>query len=298
MKIRKSCYSAEKILLYAAGEMEPREVTSVRAHLAACAGCASLAEELSETGELVEAVLATAIEAPPTLDARVMATLRALPPRRLRWPSFVPPWNWQQRLTTATAAACLLLAGSLFGGWYVNRAELNPSSIATSSQSTLHEPQMLNLVDLRADHLRSLTDPAAVSVPGSVPREVTAKLAKHNSEAPAPVPVDLSAAGAKLIGGCWHVVDGQTLAFLCYEWNGRRVSLYQTDKQRLTVPGLQAMTERQDKTGSHQYVVQQDSDLTYVAWRSGATNYILVAQEAPDRVLHLAQRAAITGRNA
>lgn len=276
--------------------MEPREVTSVRVHLAACAGCSSLAEELSETGDLLEAILTTAIEAPPTLDARVMATLRALPPRRLHWPSFISPWNWQQRLTTAAAAACLLLAGSLFGGWYVYQAELKPSSITASTQGTLHEPQGLNLVELRADHLRSLTDPGAVSVPGSIPREVTATLAKRNLQAPAPLPVDLSAAGARLLGGCWHDVGGQTLAFLCYEWNGQRVSLYQTDARRLTAPGLQAMAERQDKTGSHQYVVQQDSDLTYVAWRTGATNYILVAQEAPERMLHLAQRAVIAER--
>lgn len=112
------------------------------------------------------------------------------------------------------------------------------------------------------------------------------------------VPVNLSASGATLLGGRWHQVASAPVAFLCYEWNGQRVSLYQADGRRLTVPALHALRQRQSTSAKRCYVVEQGDGLTYVAWCVGMTNYVLVAHASPERLLHLAQRATVISRNA
>ncbi len=281
MKFMKCRHIQARLPLFLGEELEPREAAELREHLRECPHCGALAEALAETQEQVETVLRTAIPAPPTLEARVMATVRRLPARRLQWPAFTPPWSWQRRLVTAGAALCLVLAGFVAG-----RAPFHHAAT----------PQVLELASLRNDHLQSLTNPHAVTVMGNDPRQVSQRLGKAGDCIV--VPVNLSAAGAKLLGGRWHHVSGAPVAFLCYEWNGQRISLYQADGRILTVPPLRALGQRQNTRGKRCYVVEQEGSLTYVAWCSGMTNYVLVAQAAPERLLHLAQSAAIVSRNA
>jgi len=298
MKFMKCRHVQARLPLFLGGELEPREAAALREHLRDCPHCGALAEALAETQEQVETVLCTAIPAPPTLEARVMATVRRLPARRLQWPAFTPPWSWQRRLVTAGAALCLVLAGFVAGRAPFHHATTPQTPSQQSPRKTVAQapPQVLELASLRNDHLQSLTNPHAVTVMGNDPRQVSQRLGKADDCIV--VPVNLSAAGAKLLGGRWHHVSGAPVAFLCYEWNGQRISLYQADGRILTVPPLRALRQRQNTRGKRCYVVEQEGSLTYVAWYSGMTNYVLVAQAAPERLLHLAQSAAIVSRNA
>ncbi len=298
-----------RLLLFQEGELEPRESAQVRDHLRDCPRCGALAEALAETQDQVEAALSTAMAAPPTLEARVMATVRRLPERRLQWPAFAPPWSWQRRLATVGAALCLVPAGFLagfltgrapFGRATPPQASPQPSpprtTIAQAPAAQVPATQVLELASLRKDHLQSLASPRAVTVMGHDPRQVSQHLGR--SDDCLAVPVSLSASGAKLLGGRWHRVAGAPVAFLCYEWNGQRISLYQADGRRLALPALRAMEQRRATGGQRCYVIEQEGSLSSVAWCSGMTNYVLVAQAAPERLLHLAQCASIVARGA
>lgn len=299
MKFMKCWQVQGRLLLFLEGELEPREATEVGEHLRECPRCGARAEELAETQEQVEAALRTDISAPPTLEPRVMATVRRLPVRRLQWPAFTPPWSWQRRLVTAGAAVCLALAGFVAGRAPFHNATIPPIPSQRSPRKTVAQapaPQILELTSLRDDHLQSLTNPRAVTVMGNDPRQVAQRLGKQGDCVV--VPVKLAASGAQLLGGRWHHVAGVPVAFLCYEWEGQRVSLYQADERRLTLPALRALEQHRATHSERCYIVEQSGSLTYMAWCSGMTNYILVAQAAPERLLHLAERATITTRAA
>ncbi len=296
-KFMKCRYVQTRLTLFLGGELEPREAAELREHLRDCPHCGALAEVLAETQEQVETVLRTAIPAPPTLEARVMATVRRLPARRLQWPAFTPPWSWQRRLVTAGAALCLVLAGFVAGRapfHYVTTPQA-PSQRSPRTAVAQAPPQVLELASLRNDHLQSLTNPHAVTVMGNDPRQVSQRLGKADDCIV--VPVSLSASGAQLLGGRWHHVAGAPVAFLCYEWNGQRISLYQADGRRLTVPALRALRQPQNTRGKRCYIIEQEGNLAYVVWCVGMTSYVLVAQVAPEQLLHLAERATIVAHD-
>src|SRR5205823_7789806 len=108
----------DRLLLYLAGELEPREEGALRSHLESCPGCAAVAAELAETQELVTSALRTAVNAPATLQARVMAAARREPARRRRWAAFPPLWSWKQRFAATAVALCLLIGGYGLGHWH------------------------------------------------------------------------------------------------------------------------------------------------------------------------------------
>lgn len=289
-----------QLLLFLEGELELGEAARVREHLRDCSRCGALAEELSETQDQVEVALRTAIVAPATLEARVMATVRRLPARRMQWPAFTPPWGWQRRLVLAGAAASLVLAGFVAGRTPLHQAtpaqapSQPPSprtTIAKVPAAQASATQVLEFASLRSDYVQSLTNPRAVTVTGNDPRQVAQRLGK--AEECIAVPVQMSAAGAQLLGGGWRRVAGAPVAFMSYEWKGQRISLYQADRRRLTVPALRALRASQNIAGRRCYVVEQEKGLTYVAWCVGQTHYVLVARQAPERLLRLAQQATI-----
>ena len=63
----------DRLLLYLAGELEPREEEALRRHVESCSHCSAVAAELAETQELVASALRTTVTAPASLHARVMA---------------------------------------------------------------------------------------------------------------------------------------------------------------------------------------------------------------------------------
>src|ERR1051326_152064 len=75
----------ERLPLYLAGELEPAQRSRLTRHLEQCAACTAMAEQLAETQEQMESALSTPIEAPASLDARVMAAVRSMPAPRPAW---------------------------------------------------------------------------------------------------------------------------------------------------------------------------------------------------------------------
>ena len=88
----------ERLLLHLAGELDPQQRDGIDRHLERCPRCAAMAEALAETQEQLETALPTAVEAPLSLDARVMEAVRRLPPPRPSWRLAFPRTAARQQL--------------------------------------------------------------------------------------------------------------------------------------------------------------------------------------------------------
>jgi len=265
----------DRLLLYLAGELEPREEGALRSHLESCPGCAAVAAELAETQELVTSALRTAVNAPATLQARVMAAARREPARRRRWAAFPPLWSWKQRFAATAVALCLLIGGYGLGHWHGGKQLSSVPGLARPDRPTL------SLALLGDDHLEYLANPQPAQVPGPDPRQVSRSM---TSMLKFPVAVvDLQHEGARLLGGRKCQLQGVWVAFLLYDWKGERVSLYQIDERKITLPALRPTTFR-----GRMFHVGAADGLTYVCWRSGAMNFVMVSGAAPERLLRLA----------
>src|SRR5579862_1370672 len=150
----------ERLALYLAGELTPRENARLIRHQARCAVCAALAQDLAATQERVEAVLRAEVEAPTTLDARVMAAIRALPPRQPSWPGFLPSRGRPLRFAFAAALCCLILLGVAIRGRYATKPALELARLGAvhDRQITAASPPDLKDSDPRrlAQRLSSL----------------------------------------------------------------------------------------------------------------------------------------------
>lgn len=262
-----------RILLYLAGELEPREAARLRLHLECCSRCAAAAAQLAETQELVEGALQTTVRAPATLEARVMAAARREPARRRPWATAALPGSWRQWLAAVAAALSLLV-----GGFWAGLMHGQPSPVPGLAH--LDRPA-LALARLGEDHLEYLANPQPAQVPGPDPREVSRRmtlLVKFPVAA-----VDLQPEGARLLGGRKCQLQGVWVAFLLYDWKGERVSLYQIDERKITLPALRSTTFR-----GRTFRVGGADGLTYVSWRSGVMNFVMVSGAAPERLLRLA----------
>lgn len=284
----------DRLLLYLAGELEPREAARLCRHLESCARCTAMAEELAETQELVEKALATPARAPATLDARVMESVRGLPSRRQPWPALSPPWIWQRRVAAGAAALSLLVGGYLAGHWHASRSLGGTAAQRWSWASRPHDMRAgrprsqrptLSLTLLGEDHLEYLADPQPAQVPGPDPRRVSLGLTPLLKFPVAAV--DLQSEGARLLGGRKCQVQGVPIAFLLYDWKGERVSLYQIDGRKIALPPL-----RENLFHGRRFLVGEEKGLCYVAWRSGAMEFVMVSGVRQERLLHLACSAS------
>src|SRR5438477_13157807 len=107
----------ERMLLYLAGELEPPQTVRLIRHLERCPACAAMVERLAETAGQVEVALQAAVQAPATLDARVMDTIRQLPAPRRPWPALFPRPRVFHRLALSSAVAALLVVSFVAGRW-------------------------------------------------------------------------------------------------------------------------------------------------------------------------------------
>jgi len=81
--MKMSCHNAKNQMLpFLSGELSLAEVPKIQRHLDECPACAQYAVQIEAAQERLQNALGSAVTAPPTLDARVMATIRNLPPRR------------------------------------------------------------------------------------------------------------------------------------------------------------------------------------------------------------------------
>jgi anti-sigma factor RsiW len=268
----------DRLLLYLGEELCFQEAVELCAHLESCARCTTEAEELAETLDLVERGLRTTASAPPTLDARVMAAVRQLPARR-QWTPFAASWSGGRRLAAAAAALGLLIGGYSAGRWHAGRNGTPAPAVAHT------ERPLLALELLGDDHLKYLANPQPAQIPGPDPREVALGLMPLLNFPVAAV--DLQPEGARLLGGRKCEVHGVPIAFLLYDWKGERVSLYQIDGRKIALPPLREVTLR-----GQPFLISESGGLGYVAWHSGAMNFVMVSGASPERLLQLARCAS------
>ncbi len=275
----KGAHAQDRILLYLGGELDPQEAAKLCQHLERCARCTAVAAELEETLEQVEGALRTTVQAPPTLNARVMAAVRRRPVRRRRWAVLLPIRRWRRSLTAASVALSLLVSGYWVGHWHATRNPVPGHRMTQPGRPTL------SLALLGEDHLEYLANPQPAQVPGPDPLDV-ARAMTRLLRFPVAV-VDLQDEGARLLGGRKCRLQGVPTAFLLYDWKGERVSLYQVDERKLRLPLL-----REVLFDGRRFQVGEVDGLTYVTWRSGAIDFVMVSGTRAERLLHLACRAS------
>ena len=283
----------EHILLYGTEDLAPQDAKLVRHHLSECADCATAAQNLVDTSELVQSALQTTLEAPPNLETRVMASLRAAPqqlarktpsrsPFLSRLSSFFNSQRRAPRLAMAAAALLIAVTGYSIG---LQRAmpEKVPSDMPMMAARDGHPAlQLASLGDL---HRMSLANPRPAEVSGSDARQVSQAL---SSLVKFPVAaVDLAAQGARLMGGLRCTVSGTPSAFLCYDWNGERVSLYQIDGRKVDFPSLTSMNFK-----GRCFMIGEADGLTYVGWCAGTNHFVMVSGAKSDDLLRLARYAS------
>lgn len=283
----KCAWVQDRLLLYLAGELEPQQSALLCRHLQHCDRCTAAAEELSEIQDLVDGAIATTVTAPMTLEARVMAAVCAEPVPRVSPRAPLSPGravlpalrSWRRQLAVVSAALSLLIGAYAAGHWHAvwNRTPL--SAIPAPARPTL------SLSLLGNDHLKYLANPQPAQVPGPDPGQVSRGLTPLLKFPVAAV--DLQSEGARLLGGRKCQAHGVPIAFLLYDWNGERVSLYQIDGRKIAVPPLREVTYRQRR-----FQVGEAHGLGYVAWRSGAMHFVMVSGARPERLLRLARCAS------
>jgi anti-sigma factor RsiW len=258
----------ERLLLYLAGELEPGQAPRLLRHLERCAACVAMAEQLAETGARLETALPTTLEAPATLHDRVMDVVRGSPAPRRSWPAFFPRPRVLHRLAHG-AAVLGLMATAFFGGRWDAVRSLPVTAAAAPT---------VELALLGTAHRQSLRAGSVSEVKEEQPQQLSRRLAPL---LPFPIAaVDLPAEGLRLVGGKTGTMNGVPVAVLHYEWQGKRVTLFQMDARRLSPPALRAVVFRSDS-----YFVRKMDGLTYVTWPFGQTRCVMVAQAVPMHLL-------------
>ena len=193
----------ERLVLYLAGELTPKENDCLSSHLARCAVCATLAEDLTATQERLAVGLNLNVEPPATLDAFVMAAIRALPVRQPSWRRFPPNWGRIPRYALAACLCCMVILsmaiGSVVGGYYRQKPALELASLGRAHSQRL---AALSFPQLRGSDAQQLT------------RELTPLVAFQVRAA------NLQSEGALLVGGSRTIVDNVAVAALHYNWEG------------------------------------------------------------------------------
>jgi anti-sigma factor RsiW len=253
-------------MLYLAGELGPKETGRLLAHLARCADCTALAEDLAATQERVAKVWHGNIEPPATLEARVMASVRALPKQRSRWP--IPLSHWGQRPSFAFVAAGLglVILGFVVGRRWPAASGLELARLGDAYNRMLAAAPDAELRDSDPQHLSQQLTP----------------LVRFPVRA-----VDLQPEGVRLVGGGRANVDSVPMVTLHYDWQGKQISLFEMEgAKRIPIP-LQKLGHEADS-----YYVRKVGDTAFVAWHSGKTDCVMIARSIPmHQLFHFACHA-------
>lgn len=278
----------DRLLIYLAGELDARLAAKLVRHLEKCGRCTRVAEELSEARETVEGAIHSLppVATPATLEGRVLKAVRDLPPPQKRvgwWTASLWGTNPPIRRTVAAAIALTVAFAGGGVGFLVGRA-VPPSPQQTGGTSV---PQALNLALLEADHRKFLAVAQPAQIVDPEAEKVAAQLQK---DVPFGVHgADLRLLDARLLGGRRCQIQGESVALFLYDRNGERVSLFQTDARKLTLPRLQGESFEEGC-----FVVGEKEGISYAFWCWEGTNYILVAQTSPRDLLNLASAIAAT----
>jgi anti-sigma factor RsiW len=260
-----------RMLLFLGGELPTEQASAIQNHLDVCPICAAYAAQCEASLDQLENALRSESSAPPTLDARVMATIRRLPARRNSWPAFAPPWSRAPRFQLAFSVACALFLGYFLGANAIFAPPTRVVSTDVSTHNVLPPVELVSAYGLMRGH---------VMVEGNTTESVAAKLKKiapPNANTQLKL-VALRDADAKLLGGCWMNIGGRAAASFCYEWNGRRVSVFQA-------------ALRGDESG---FQVEQRDGISVSLWRESGKVFALVVEAAPEDALKLSREISLT----
>lgn len=262
----KCLHVQDRLVLYLAREMSPAEYARITDHVSHCAECFALAEELAATQERLESVLNTNMEAPATLDARVMRAVRDLQVNQNL--SGGVRTRWRRPMVYAIPLCCLMLV-----------------ALAITTKGRSGASSELDLASLGEAHNR-LT---GAERPDQFPRSDAKQLAVQlSSAARFPVRVsDLTPEGAQLVGGNRIIVENSSLAELHYLWQGKQISVFEMDSSNRTPAALRQLGHERDA-----YYAHKSGDMAYIAWHSGKTECVMVARQVPmHQLFHLACKA-------
>jgi len=181
----------------------------------------------------------------------------------------------RRRLAVAAAAISLMAGGYLAGQWNAGRTKATTAAVPREERITL------SLSLLGQDHRKYLANPQPAEIPGPDARAVALGLTPLLSFPVAEV--DLQSGGARLLGGRKCQAHGVPIAFLLYDWQGERVSLYQIDGRKLSLPPLKEVICR-----GRRFRVGEADGLSHIAWQSGAMQFVMVSGARPEQLLPLA----------
>ena len=228
MKINNCRAARAQMLPFLGGELTPELGQQMSEHLISCAACAAYAAQIEAMTETIDRALGGDEMAPVTLDARVMATIRRSPARGLAWPKFDAPWARARRFQLALGVASALLVGFVGGQlWRAPRtpivagASLGAASLGAASLGAAMPPDELVAAYRKMEN--------GLMTRGTREAQIAAQL---RAIAPAGADADieliaLKNSDARLVGGCWMNVGGHFVPSFCYQWKGRRVSIFQ-----------------------------------------------------------------------
>ncbi len=143
----------------------------------------------------------------------------------------------------------------------------------------------LNVRSMIQDHQEFVEDPGRVTVRSADARQVAARLTPQLGFTVAPV--DLSLAGANLLGGRRCSLDGQPIAFFMYQAQGKPVSVYELRAPRCRLPGMAAETRE-----GRRFLRGTDGRCNVEAWRAGDRVYAIVSVLPADRLLEMAMHVS------
>lgn len=268
----KCAWIQERLLLFLAEELGPKDAARVVAHLERCDACAAMLEEFAESQDtLRDAVRTTALPS-EALDARIMQRVQASPRRISPWPIQLPVWKPRDILVFAACALILVVSGYQWGHWTAH------VPMGGMSEASTMRP-MLDLASLVQAH-RSWGSHSTAD--GADTRIMAERLTRETGMLVAPP--DMKESDFRLKDGMVIQMNKVPVATMHYDWKGTSVTLAQADGMRLAPP----TTLREMKDHGRCFLVQRSGDLTLVLWCEGTDNYVLVARVPPSQLFALA----------